>query len=87
VSATVLDPPVELDDVLYQSVVDEEFRAEFLADPGVFGFSGTSVVVPTAVEPQDRALLDLASGSQFMAQCGTSCSWGPFTVVCDGTTK
>jgi hypothetical protein len=87
VSATVLDRNVDLDDVLYQSVVDEEFRALVLADPSAFGVSAPSFVLPTAVEPQDRALLDLASGSQFMAQCGTSCSWGPFTIVCDGTTK
>jgi len=87
VSATVLDRNVDLEDVLYQSVVDEEFRAQVLADPSAFGVSTSSFVLPTAVEPQDRAMLDLASGSQFMAQCGTSCSWGPFTIVCDGTTK
>jgi hypothetical protein len=87
VSATVMDHPVDLDDALYQSVIDEEFRAQFLADPDGFGFSARSFGLPEAVEPQDRALLDLASGSQFMARCGTSCSWGPFTIVCDGTTK
>lgn len=85
-SATVLDH-VELDQVLYQSVVDEEFRALVLADPSAFGLSEPSFGFPAAVEPQDRALLDLASGAQFSSMCASTCSSGPFTFVCDGTTK
>ena len=77
----------ELDEVLYQSVVDEEFRALVLADPSAFGLSDPSFGLPIAVEPQDRALLDLASGIQFTAQCGATCSAGPMTILCDGTTK
>jgi len=86
VSATVLDR-VELDDVLYQSVVDEEFRALLLADPSSFGLGEPSFGYPTAVEPQDQGLLDLASGAQFSSMCRSTCSTGPFTIVCDGTTK
>lgn len=85
-SATMLDH-VELDQVLYQSVVDEEFRALVLADPSAFGVSEPSFGFPPPVEPQDRALLDLASGAQFSSMCATTCSSGPFTFVCDGTTK
>jgi hypothetical protein len=78
---------VEFDQVLYQSVVDEEFRALVLADPSAFGLGEPSFGFPPAVEPQDRALLDLASGSRFSASCASTCSSGPFTFVCDGTTK
>ena len=75
------------DEVLYQSVVDEEFRELLLADPGRFGLTDPRSRLPTAVEPQDRGLLDLASGVQFSAQCRSTCSSGPFTFICDGTTK
>lgn len=78
---------VDLDEVLYQSVVDEEFRALLIAEPNSFGLGDPSFDLPVAVEPQDRALLDLASGAQFSAMCSTTCSSGPFTFVCDGTTK
>ena len=86
-SATLCEIPVDLDEMFYQSVVDEEFRAQLLADPGLFGLSEPSLVLPTPVEPQDEALLDLASGADFVAQCRSTCSMGPFTVVCDGATK
>jgi Family of unknown function (DUF5973) len=85
VSASVLDR-VELDEVLIQSVVDEDFRALLLADPGSFNFSEPSFGFPAPVEPQDRTLLDLASGAQFSAMCATTCSSG-ITFICDGTTK
>jgi hypothetical protein len=82
-----MDSRVDVDEVLYQSVVDEEFRALLLADPGSFGLSEPSFGFPAPVEPQDRALLDLASGIQFTAQCASTCSSGPLTIICDGTTK
>jgi hypothetical protein len=78
--------PVDLDDLLYRSVVDEELRTRLLADPGLFGLKDPGPL-PAPVEPQDESLLDLASGADFMAQCRSTCSYGPFTVVCDGTTK
>ena len=87
ISATLCETPVDLDDLFYQSVVDEEFRAQLLADPGLFGLGEPSLLLPNPVEPQDEALLDLASGADFVAQCNSTCSSGPFTVVCDGTTK
>lgn len=86
-SATVLENPTILDDLLYQSVVDEEFRAEFLADPSLLGLGELSFPLPSPVEPQDRALLDLASGANFITMCASTCSAGPLTIVCDGTTK
>jgi hypothetical protein len=86
-TATLCEMPVDLDDLFYQSVVDEEFRALVLSDPGLFGLTEPSLLLPAAVESQDESLLDLVSGASFVAQCGSTCSAGPFTVVCDGTTK
>ena len=86
-SATLCETPVDLDDLFYQSAVDEEFRAQLLANPGLFGLDEPALLLPTPVEPQDESLLDLASGADFVARCGSTCSAGPFTVVCDGTTK
>ena len=84
---SVMDTRADLDQVLYQSVVDEEFR-ELVADhPEAFGVSGHSMALPEAVEAQDRALLDLVSGLQFTAQCRSTCSSSVFTIICDGTTK
>lgn len=84
-SASVLDR-VEVDEVLIQSVVDEEFRALLLANPGSFDLSEPTFGFPAPVEAQDRTLLDLASGAQFSAMCATTCSTG-ITFICDGTTK
>lgn len=86
-SATLREMPVDVEGLLYQSVVDEELRAQLVADPGLFGVSEPSLLLPTPVEPQDETLLDLASGADFVARCGSTCSAGPFTIVCDGTTK
>jgi len=86
-AATPCEMPVDLDDLFYQSVVDEEFRVLVLSDPGLFGLTEPSLLLPVAVEPQDESLLDLASGASFVAQCGSTCSKGPFTIICDGNTK
>ena len=86
-SSTVMDTRPDRDEVLYQSVVDEEFRALVAADPGSFGLRERGASLPAAVEPQDLGLLDLASGVQFTAQCRSTCTQGPITIICDGTTK
>lgn len=72
----------DADDSLLSAVVDQEFRTQ-MTDSGVF----TDATLPTAVEPQEQASLDLAAGSAFTAQCRSTCSSGPLTFVCDGTTK
>ena len=88
-SATLTDVRMNghLDDVLYQSVVDEEFRELLLADPASFGFTESRPRLPEAIEAQDRTALDLVSGIEFSAQCKSTCSDGPLTIICDGTTK
>ncbi len=78
-AATLCEMPVDLDDLFYQSVVDEEFRMELLHD--------ADLRLPVSVEAQDQTLLEVGMEDMDIYACATSCSWGPFTVVCDGTTK
>ena len=71
-----------------QAVVDSEFRTEALADPGAFGVSASSI--PAPVEQPDQESLDFwtegVAATEIYA-CSSSCSWGPFTIVCDGMSK
>lgn len=84
-SATATNTHSELDDILYQSVVDHEFREMVIADPALFGLEASGDSLPAAIAPPDREILDLASASQ--GTCKTTCSHGVLTVICDGTTK
>jgi hypothetical protein len=85
-TTTYVERSLDLDELLYQSVVDEEFRARLLADPEAFGISA-EVVLPEPVQPQDRTLLELGMSALDVYACASTCSSGPFTIVCDGTTK
>ena len=76
------------DTLTLQAVVDSEFRTELLADPTAFGLSPAALPVP--VEQPDRESLDFWTegvAAMEIYACQTSCSWGPITAVCDGTTK
>jgi lantibiotic duramycin-like protein len=75
------------DDVLLQSVVDDEFRELLLADPAALGLAAAPSQLPEPVATPERTLLDLVSGVEFTAQCRSTCSSGPLTIICDGTTK
>jgi hypothetical protein len=78
----------ELDELLYQSVVDDEFRSDLVADPLRFGLDFESLFLPEPVEPQNQDLLDIGfAGVDVVYMCGSTCSSGPFTVVCDGCSK
>jgi hypothetical protein len=71
-----------------QAVVDSEFRTELLADPAAFGLSVSDR--PAPVEQPDQEALDFWTegvAAMEIYACRTSCSWGPITAVCDGTTK
>lgn len=76
----------DVEDALYQSVVDAEFRVLLVDDPSEFDLAG-STPLPDAIEMSDQSVLDLVSGMQFTAQCRSTCSSGPLTIICDGTTK
>lgn len=73
------------DDVLYQTVVDDEFRNLVTSRPEVFGLAPSGL--PTAVEPLDDARLDMVSANQYVTMCKNTCTTGPITIICDGTTK
>ena len=74
--------------LLQRAVVDAEFRSALQADPEAFGV--TAGDLPAAVEQQDQESLDFWTegiSSIEIYACESTCSFGPFTVVCDGTTK
>lgn len=74
--------------VLYQAVVDSEFRAMVLANPDVFGI--TADALPEPVEQPDQESLDFWTegvAAMEIYACVTSCSFGPVTKLCDGSTK
>lgn len=81
--STLLIDDTHVDEAMLLSVVDEEFRALVAASPDAFGLTS----LPVAVEPPERGLWEYSAGSQYIAQCASTCSKGPFTVLCDGTTK
>ncbi|GAA2803384.1 cinnamycin family lantibiotic [Saccharopolyspora taberi] len=74
--------------LLQRAVVDGEFRSALLADPAAFGVAADAL--PAPVEQPDQESLDFwtegISAVEIYA-CESTCSFGPFTVVCDGTTK
>lgn len=73
---------------LQQAVVDSEFRRELEANPSAFGIAVDAL--PAAVEQPDQESLDFwtegVTATEIYA-CVTSCSFGPITAICDGTTK
>lgn len=82
--ATTLERHTEPIELLYQSVVDEEFRALLATDPGRFGLTAPIADLPAAVEPRDDGLLDAAAdGGPVM--CKITCTWG-MTQLCDAIT-
>ncbi|MFC4560744.1 cinnamycin family lantibiotic [Nocardiopsis mangrovi] len=74
--------------ILQQAVVDGDFRSALLADPAAFGL--TPADVPAGVERQDQEALDAFTDSIVANEvyaCASTCSFGPFTLACDGNTK
>ncbi|GAA4139378.1 cinnamycin family lantibiotic [Actinomadura keratinilytica] len=74
--------------VLRHAAADAEVRAEVLAAPEAFGVSAGTV--PVSVEPLDEETLGFWTEGVAAVEvyaCATSCSAGPFTIVCDGGTK
>ncbi|MBW4496783.1 MAG: cinnamycin family lantibiotic [Oscillatoria princeps RMCB-10] len=92
-SITLEKPSVTyLEQLFQQAAIDADFRDELLANPEAFGIpAGAEIGLPAAVEKQEQSvfeLLDDALGELNIAvACATTCSFGPFTIVCDGTTK
>jgi len=73
-----------LEQTLYRSVVDEEFRALLAASPGLFGLGGAGC--PEAVEfERHQGLAGAAMTDLDVQACKNTCSWG-ITMICDKIT-
>ncbi|MDL4773540.1 MULTISPECIES: cinnamycin family lantibiotic [Thermomonosporaceae] len=74
--------------ILRHAAADADFRAELLTGAGHFGVPAAAV--PTAVEQQDTASLGYWTEGVAAVDayaCASTCSSGPFTFACDGSTK
>jgi hypothetical protein len=74
--------------MLRQAAADPEAREMLLSDPASFGVSAQAI--PAPVEPQDAESLEFWTEGVARidaAACVSTCSFGPFTFACDGTTK
>lgn len=81
-----------LEELLQQAAVDAAFRDELVTNPASFGISSdTKLVLPTAVATQDELSINfddnIAGELGIVVACKTSCTTGPYTIVCDGSTK
>ena len=78
------------DQLLHQVAVDPAFRAELEADPAAFGAASHEFNLPASVQGQDESFLE-ALGDEMQGldifACASTCSFGPFTIICDGNTK
>lgn len=75
---------------LQQAVVDGDFRDELVRDPEAFGVSSEALAQLVSVAAPDQDLFDFwAEGvtATELYACATTCSSGPLTIVCDGSTK
>ncbi|MCX2734268.1 cinnamycin family lantibiotic [Saccharopolyspora sp. NFXS83] len=76
------------DTILRQAVIDAEFRTALIENPAAFGV--TPGDLPDAVERIDQETLDFwtegVAATEIFA-CASTCSSGPFTILCDGSTK
>jgi hypothetical protein len=61
-----------------------------MANPELFGIV-SELSLPASVAKQDETFVELLNDAlgqlDIAAQCATTCSAGPLTIVCDGTTK
>lgn len=85
--ATVCEISLDDEQLLYQAAVDSEFRAELVNGSCGFGMDSRNLLLPDLVEQQDQAVLKIWSEGLVAMQCASTCSYGPITIVCDGTTK
>jgi hypothetical protein len=89
-TTTLRKNPLSNEQVLYQATVDNEFRTTLLDAPTEFGLNRDTLQMPDSVEHQDQASLKFwteAMESVEVYACASTCTEGPLTIVCDGTTK
>lgn len=91
-SATLLgNSSVEYLEQLFQlAAIDADFSNELRNHPEAFGLNA-DISVPNSVEKQDESFVELLNDAlgqlDIMVACASTCSSGPLTIVCDGTTK
>jgi hypothetical protein len=66
------------EELLLRSVIDSEFRSEFL-------MNSESSALPSPVSPQDIAFVEIVKDALDISMCRSTCVSG-FTIRCDGTT-
>ncbi|MEU9841718.1 cinnamycin family lantibiotic [Actinomadura sp. NPDC048032] len=74
--------------ILRHAAADADIRTELLAGAGRFGVPAAAV--PTAVAQPDTASLGYWTEGVAAVDayaCASTCSSGPFTFACDGSTK
>jgi Family of unknown function (DUF5973) len=92
-STVVQNASVEyLEQLLHRASIDADFHDLLLSNPDAFGVpANTPLDLPGAVEKPDESFFNLFNDAlgelNIVAQCKSSCSFGPYTVVCDGGTK
>lgn len=86
-STAVCERPADLEQLFYQAAADYEFRTELLDHPRAFGLEHDDVFLPSPVEAQEHISLGFWSEGMAAMDCASSCSYGPFTFVCDGNSK
>jgi len=75
-------------DLLRLAVIDPEFRAEMVKGRSPFADSG--IELPSSISDYSREYFDVLDSqldSIDIVACASTCTMGPVTVVCDGTTK
>lgn len=85
--ATLCDISLEIEQLMYQAAVDRGFRAELVHTPAMFGSVSKNLFLPDSVEQHDQTELRMWSEGITAMGCSATCSSGPMTIVCDGSTK
>ncbi|MCL1467482.1 cinnamycin family lantibiotic [Argonema galeatum] len=86
-------PSIEyLEQLLQMAAIDADFSTELRNHPEAFGINvDMEFSLPMSVQKQDESFVELLNDAlgqlDIMAQCASTCSAGPLTIVCDGTTK
>ena len=78
--------------ILLKTVTDPDFRRAVLDNPEKFGVSVDQNSLPAPVSSADMSFTTLVNDTSSMSvldisACKSTCTMGPFTIVCDGTTK
>lgn len=85
--ATLCDISLEIEQLMYQAAADRGFRAELVNAPAMFGTASKNMFLPDSVEQHDQTELRIWSEGITAMACGATCSAGPMTILCDGSTK